>query len=73
MKKEEDLEVREEVTEIFDGLASGVSPLEKVRGSHNHGPDNMMKPIKLKLGMKRGKTAVGGEWGIRVSHCKGRT
>lgn len=59
MKKEEDLEIREEVTEIFDGLASGVSPLEKVRGLHNHGPDNMMKPIKLKLGMKQRKDSCG--------------
>lgn len=49
MKEEEDLEIREEVTEISDGLASGVSPLE------NHGPHNVMKPIKLKPGMKQRK------------------
>lgn len=55
MKEEEDLEIREEVTEISDGLASGVSPLEKGSGSQNHGPHNVMKPIKLKPGMKQRK------------------
>lgn len=59
MKKEEDLEIREEITEIFDGLASGSSSVEKVRGSQNQGPDNMMKPIKLKPGMKQRKESCG--------------
>lgn len=58
------MEIRKEVTEIFDGLASGVSPLEIVMGSQNHGPDNVAKPIKLKSAMKQRKRKLWMESGV---------